>query len=251
MKRPTNTYTDGFGQTIEFHIPYRVHKICINISGGADSAILLYMLIQYCEAHVPNAQIHIITCANPVKGWYNAIWASRVIDRVLALTKTTLIKSHYTYFSDDQRRSELDDAEKVMHTVNNLRFTIHGTTQNPPLDVEELKEGRHEPRDEGHGRHRIQKSRLSKTVSTKLGTTTMVKNTQSITRWMPLMDVDKRMVAYLYTHFNMLEALFPYTRSCEWEEALMAAGTLVPNPGDGHCGECWWCKEREWAFGRL
>ena len=22
----------------------------------------------------------------------------------------------------------------------------------------------------------------------------------------------------------------------------------IKNPGLGHCGECWWCKEREWAF---
>jgi len=251
MQRPIQTYTDNFGQTVEFTIPSPHTNICINISGGADSAILLYMLIKYCEDHIPNACIHIITGANPVKGWYNAIWASRVIDRVLNLTNTTLIKSQYTYFSDEQRRTELDTAEKVMHNVNNLSFTIHGTTQNPPLDIEELVEGRHTPRDEGHGFHRIQKSRLNETASTKIGTTTVVKNIQSITRWMPFMDVDKRMVAYLYTHFDMLEALFPFTRSCEWHKGMSYLRLVVPNPGDKHCGECWWCKERKWAFGRL
>ena len=22
----------------------------------------------------------------------------------------------------------------------------------------------------------------------------------------------------------------------------------VPNPGIGHCNNCWWCQERKWAF---
>jgi 7-cyano-7-deazaguanine synthase in queuosine biosynthesis len=35
--------------------------------------------------------------------------------------------------------------------------------------------------------------------------------------------------------------IFPITRSCEsWT-----------NDFSKHCGECWWCKEREWGFGRL
>ena len=46
MKRPIETYTDSFGQTIHFTVPEPHKQICINISGGADSAILLWMLIQ-------------------------------------------------------------------------------------------------------------------------------------------------------------------------------------------------------------
>ena len=56
MTRPTETYTDSFGQTIEFIIPDPHKKICINISGGADSAILLWMVIQYCEKHIPEEE---------------------------------------------------------------------------------------------------------------------------------------------------------------------------------------------------
>ena len=62
------------------------------------------------------------------------------------------------------------------------------------------------------------------------------------------MHVDKRMVAHLYKYFDILDALFPLTRSCEWHNSNTFDAA---NPGDGHCGQCWWCKEREWAFGRL
>lgn len=229
MKRPIETYTDSFGQTIEFTIPEPHNKICINISGGADSAILLWMLIQYCEKHIPDAELHVITSANPIKGWYNANWSTRVLDKVLQLTGTKLIKSHYTFYSTDQIREELDDVEKMQKDLHGITFTLHGTTQNPPLNIEKLLKGRHTPRDEGHGRMIIREY------------------VPGITRWTPLMKVDKRMVAHLYEHFNMMENLFPYTRSCE-QEAIHNKDE--PSWMITHCGECWWCKERLWAFGR-
>ena len=87
MQRPIQTYTDNFGQTMEFSIPAPHSKICINISGGADSAILLYMLIRYCRQHVSKAEIHIITSANPIKGWKNAKWSATVVDKILQIFK--------------------------------------------------------------------------------------------------------------------------------------------------------------------
>lgn len=227
MLRPTHTYTDNHGQTIEFVIPEPHNKICINVSGGADSAILLLMLIDYCHNHIPNAEIHVITCANEVKGWYNAKWSATVLDRILQITGTEMIKSHYTYYADNQRRTDLDKTEKMLRDLHGITLTVHGTTQNPPSSETHLLEGRHEPRDEGHGRPAF----------TKL--------TEEITRWMPVMGVDKRMIAYLYTHFNMLDDLLPFTRSCEQHRK---DNTDTPNWMVSHCGKCWWCKERDWAF---
>jgi len=230
MQRPIQTYTDNYGQTIEFTIPIPHTKICINISGGADSAILLYMLINYCEEHIPEAEIHIITSANPIKSWKNAKWSTTVIDQLLHLTNTTLIKSHYTFYSDDQRRTELDDTEKMIQEQHGITFTINGTTQNPPVERSKtFGPPTFKKRDPGHGM-----------------LTLYVRDT-NITSWVPFRTADKRIVAHLYKHFDMLEALFPYTRSCEWHPHVFSSA----NPGDGHCGECWWCKEREWAFGRL
>jgi len=41
----------------------------------------------------------------------------------------------------------------------------------------------------------------------------------------------------------LLDSLFPITRTCE-ENAYDP--TIVP-----HCGECVWCQERLWGFGKL
>ena len=97
MQRPTHTYTDDTGQTIEFTIPEPHTKICMNISGGADSAILLWMLINYCEEYIPEAEIHVITSANPIKGWYNAKWSTSVLDRILEITKNKVYNKGPVY----------------------------------------------------------------------------------------------------------------------------------------------------------
>ena len=233
MERPTETYTDNFGQTIEFSVPEPHKKICINISGGADSAILLWMLIQYCEKHIPEAEIYVITSANPIKGWYNADWSTKVLNKVLQITGTTLIKNHYTFYSTDQIRSEITEAENLQKDLYGITFILHGTTQNPSLeDRDTFSLESYKPRDPGHGRP---------IMCNNTGTTT----------WVPFINVDKRMVAHLYKHFDLTDILFTHTRSCEWHEGLEVNEKLVPNPEDEHCGECWWCQERKWAFGQL
>lgn len=56
----------------------------------------------------------------------------------------------------------------------------------------------------------------------------------------PMANRDKRSVAKLYKEFNVLDTLYPVTRSCENDN----------HPGS-HCGKCWWCNERLWGFGYL
>ena len=58
----------------------------------------------------------------------------------------------------------------------------------------------------------------------------------------PFVNKDKKTIFQIYQDLNLLETLFPLTRSCET--------TRLKN-FRGHCGECWWCKERMWGFGRV
>ena len=53
----------------------------------------------------------------------------------------------------------------------------------------------------------------------------------------PFFNLDKRQIAELYKQHNLLDTLFPLTISCHTEIT--------------HCGDCWFCKERIWGFGKL
>ena len=51
--------------------------------------------------------------------------------------------------------------------------------------------------------------------------------------------VDKKFLAYQYKKFNLMNSLFPLTKSC-----------VIPiNKNGDPCKKCDWCKEKYWAFG--
>lgn len=229
---PIISYQDKYGQTIDFHIKDRHNKFCVNVSGGADSACLMYLLIKYCQKYIPDAEIYVITCANVVKGWYNARVSSVVIDRLLQLTRTDMIKGHYTYFADDQIRTELNNFEETIYKLYGTTYFIHGTTQNPDRSVVLTRSGGHTQRDNGHNRPILRSNYMFGNEETY--------------RYMPFMHVDKRMISHLYKEKDLLTELLPYTRSCEQHRDENKENPWMSTP----CGECWWCREREWAFRR-
>ena len=61
----------------------------------------------------------------------------------------------------------------------------------------------------------------------------------------PFTNYNKKFLAKLYEDEGILEQLFPLTFSCEY------IGDPKEDPGMEHCGECWWCEERQWGFDRL
>ena len=48
--------------------------------------------------------------------------------------------------------------------------------------------------------------------------------------------------AKIYQELDLMETLFPVTRSCEVTDKIEYYG---------HCGKCWWCEERHWGFGNV
>jgi hypothetical protein len=56
----------------------------------------------------------------------------------------------------------------------------------------------------------------------------------------PFINHNKQDIASLYRALCVEETLFPSTRSCENDNHL-----------ESHCGTCWWCNERLWGFGHL
>jgi hypothetical protein len=53
-----------------------------------------------------------------------------------------------------------------------------------------------------------------------------------------LVGIDKKFLAYQYKKFDLMETLFPLTKSC-----------VDPDSKGNPCKKCDWCKEKYWAFG--
>lgn len=54
----------------------------------------------------------------------------------------------------------------------------------------------------------------------------------------PLHTMDKKGLAEQYKTFELMDTLYPYTKSCTSMERLP-------------CGKCFWCHEKGWAFGTM
>jgi hypothetical protein len=56
----------------------------------------------------------------------------------------------------------------------------------------------------------------------------------------PWINYNKQHIASMFRELDIESELYPITRSCE-------SSTIVVK----NCGECWWCRERIWGFGYL
>ena len=221
------------------------NNIAISLSGGADSALLAYLI---CQLAPDNMLIHFIS---HTRMWKTRPWQQEDSKRVYEWLDTAFPKikmTRHTNFiapdieygnigpnlTDEYGKKVSGDniqqrayAEFICHKYN-IDAYYNAVTHNPRLaafngmlerDVERNK-------DTEHLEYMIHMGRVASH---------------------PFRFVDKSWVLKQYKRLDIME-LFETTRSCEGEfEGLdyttYQVGQTVPT-----CGKCFWCKEREWAI---
>lgn len=214
------------GQVVDFNIPPEYKNLAINLSGGADSAFLLWQLVRYLQDNDrADSSIFVLTCVNDRKGRWTARVATRIIDFIIQTTGTAQIRTHYCYYRDVQDVKYFHEVEDALFSQGTFHLLLDALTANPPATVEHLQQDREVSRDRIPGvTHQVLRDRPGRGYYT------------------PYKNVDKMWVADQYRRFGLIETLFPLTRSCEGF-ADATADFTVP------CRNCWWCAERDWAFG--
>lgn len=213
-------------QVVDFNIPPEFKKLAINLSGGADSAFLLWQLVKYLREHErKDSTIFVLTCVNDKKGRWTAGVAKQIIDFIIRTTGTTFIRTHYCYYRDVQDVKYFHEVEDMLFHAGAFRLLLDALTSNPPSTVEQLQQYRVVSRDKVPGVvHETFRDYSGRGYYT------------------PYKNVDKMWVADQYRRFGLIDTLFPLTRSCEG----LADAT---NGFTDTCQNCWWCSERDWAFG--
>lgn len=202
-------------------LPIPDMPIGISVSGGADSALLLYFLLKYT-----NNTLHIFSLASQQKRLTTTKAAIDVISRCAELTGNYNFVHHIKY-ATEQTKENLFSIPRLFLQNSTIKFMYTGVTKNPPLQITD-----------GFNNSNTEHEERNPNVK---------RNIQNGDFFAPWTNIDKKDICKIYEKYNLINSLYLHTRSCEW--TIDMGG--VPDPHNGHCGVCWWCEEREWGFGKL
>jgi 7-cyano-7-deazaguanine synthase in queuosine biosynthesis len=212
---PVTNISKGMNTIQIGNLPIDIHDgaIGISMSGGADSSILFYILMKYAPG-----PINVFSCGNGRTNNQEVEGAVRVINYVMKKIERYDVTFHAHWEKHKLVHNTFN--EDMIRKVN-VSIMYAGFTTPPPdgaiegFDVEACYGGKYEPG------------------------VTYPNYVRDGKIYMPFANIDKRGIAGLYKELDVKD-LYSVTRSCE---SLTLLG--------GHCGKCWWCKERVWAFGKL
>jgi len=202
------------------------NNVGIKLSGGADSSIVAYLLGLY-KKNVRDINIVPVTAINSIKPWQD-IFAKRVVDFI-----EKDLDIEFGNHIIPERKADPSIYERFqknmmnrLYDSNTIDCHFNGVTMNPP------RSAGLDPR-----------GTFSYPVERDAGGVPKQTVNKKGNMFAPLANIDKRGVAEIYFTYDLMDTLFPLTRSCE--------NRFKPYT-DPHCGTgCWWCLERKWGFGRL
>lgn len=214
-------------------------RIGISLSGGADSALLSYLICSQTEA-----DIHFIT---QTRMWKTRPWQEYVADEVVSWFKDHFDNNFYhhknlvppeleeptEYLVKDEYGKMKSGNRIILRSHNefiankyNLDALYGGINLNPDIEFK----GRVTERDTGHlPAHYVH---------------------DSIHICHPFVYTMKDWIIQQYYDHNILD-LLELTRSCEGEFEGIDYKTYTPGDHVPECRECFWCKEREWALAKV
>ena len=203
-----------------------VNAIAIKMSGGADSAIIAYIIAKYIFEENQNLRIYPVTVSHPGKE-YQIPFANDVINYIKTKFDQEIFLEHQTAkcTNPDDYTSTMDSIVNSLYKEEKIQAHFVGITQNPPPDAFD-EAGSNLPTGFDRSFNKVKP--------------TYMEYSNNRHAYMPLVNINKKGVAELYETLEILD-LFSVTRSCE----------KYTDDFSQHCTHCWWCKERYWGFNRF
>ena len=222
-------------------LPEGEQYVLIRLSGGADSSILYYALCDKFKDR-DDVKIVVVTLDTNVKNQSIAS-TKKIIEIVGSLTGKYPV-DHITNTVKDNSEEYITGQEQLDHlacTKYPIVKTYSGLTKNPPL--KNLINFIERNSDKGifdlcEAHNSINSRDRSRDEDFKFDPSADMSG-------FVFSNHDKRFVAKTYLHYNMMEKLYPYTFSCVSPPYKFEKDMPI------HCGYCFPCLERWYAFGRI
>jgi len=220
---------------IDLYLPLK-GSIGILMSGGVDSSLCAYLLAKTIQDHNLDTKILPISFKRDDKPWnfWTAANIIEKIEKILNIKRGDIFLNH-NFCDIGDYKQKLTYIKKIQNHIISLKnnkivtLVYNGLTHNPIPLPQELEDNRDISRDitiEEFLNEKQEKHDLNEQLICK-----------------PFMFIDKSFLASLYKKHNLIDNLFPYTRSCE--SSIEKTKFFMKS-----CKKCWRCKERNWAFAK-
>ena len=246
----------------EFDEP--VLGVAVKLSGGADSSIIYYALCHEMKERGLDIPLYVVTLDVETKDWYSH-YAKKVIDYTAEKTGIKPVEhlKHYLPQPWTIEDYEYHQDINLAKLVNSKKVNIYygGLTENPiaeemakfwnvtGMNFESYEQALEQAKDRDADRD----SNKNK-YSIGYGSQRSAGIRQPFLGVLPFVQKDKRVgTAALYNKMEIIDELLPLTYSCENKKTHeKEKGNIVDGYQEySHCGKCWFCLERAYAFGRL
>lgn len=210
---------------------YPSKRILFSISGGTDSAILLYLTCKYItENNLTDVEITPWTVVD-IHRPGNDIIVKNILSIITQLYPNIVFRPWLLDHIDVEMNNpssklslmrELNRQQFITGTYDTLMFAL---TNSPPVKLSAPLE--------------TSENRNPNTVKSEKEYLPEYK----VTLYGPFVNLNKKDIAHLYEKYSLMDNLFPLTQSCIGLPHETDNGTKP-------CKQCFWCLEKFWAFGR-
>lgn len=222
-------FTADSGSSTTVPLNSKWNTVGIQVSGGLDSALLLYLTAKAIQENNLDIKIQPISVFIPSKV-KNIASTEAIIAKVRELTEADFIKDGLI-FDMPEEETTTHDGKKDKFFVDMIRglfesgkidFEFNGNTKNPPEQFRKNWKN-----DEHRQKNRDSASSIYTTAYSAS----------------PHYNMDKADIINLYLKYNIFDQIVPLTCSCDENLEFVHRKKLnVP------CGSCWWCEERNYGF---
>ena len=225
-------------------------KICVNLSGGADSALLMSLLCAIIQERGYNTKVDAITFD---RFWFSKPWlkpiSEHVFSRVKSMFPNTVDKHHISFLAPELEdcRVNLEGSLETRSAFTMAAYSFsdyhcfydqdvgavfHGRSKNASTLLDHPH--RVKRRDNPGPEEMLEKLKRSEAYIIR-----------------PLLFVEKDWIIDQFKKNNWDE-LLKITRSCGSNiENLKKSWKFKAESPPPECGECYWCLERKWAIDKV